>query len=294
MIGPTALAGAVAGFGLWLIVLAVVPRRAPLAQVVARLHRIADRPVGTTSSRFGGWAARRVPAGLVGRQGPDLAILDRSPEQHGAHVVTAAMVGLVTPLALTPAFRLVGVGVGVLVPIWVGLLTAALAVTAVMGRVRDRARVEREALRLQLGAYLDVLAMLLSAGEADEQALQLAAVAGDGRMFTGLQRIYRDAARNGRPMLTGMRRLGDTWALGELVEIAAAGSLAATDGAAVRRTLMTKARAMRTAQLASEETDARLRTNKLGFPQILIACGFLVLVLYPAFVGLVDGIRPTT
>ena len=45
-------------------------------------------------------------------------------------------------------------------------------------------------------------------------------------------------------------------------------------------------------QLSAEETDARLRTNKLGLPQILLAVGFLVLIMYPAFAGLIDGLNP--
>ena len=172
------------------------------------------------------------------------------------------------------------------------LIGAGVGVAVVIVSVKEEAETERQSLRHQLGAYLDVLAMLLTAAEADEQALSLAARAGDGRLFRGLQRAYRDAAIAGRPLLTGMGRLGDTWGLIELKEIAEAGSLAASDGAAVRRTLTAKARAMRSAQLAAEETDARLRTNKLGIPQILLAVGFLVLIMYPAFAGLLDGLNP--
>ena len=294
---PVVTAGATAGLGACLLVIAVVGRREPLARAVGRLHRTNSLPTGaTTSGGVGGWLVTRLGRErVVGSRAADLAVLDRGAEQYGAHLATAAIVGLLAPALATAALRLTGVTVSLFIPVWACLAAGALGVLIVAANVRDRARVERRALRLQLGAYLDMLAMLLSAGEADEQALQLAAIGGDGRLFAALHRVYRDAARTGAPMLSGMALLGERWAVPELVEIAAAGSLAASDGAAVRRTLMTKARAMRTSQLAEEETDARLRTNKLGLPQILLACGFLLLILYPAFVGLIDGIRtPTT
>ena len=290
-------AGATAGLGACLLVIAVVGRREPLARAIGRLHRTNPLPTATTSpGGVGGWLVNRLGRErVVGSRAADLAVLDRGAEQYGAHLAAAAIVGMHAPAIAAGALRLTGVTVSLFIPVWACLAAGALGVLIVTANVRDRARVERRALRLQLGAYLDMLAMLLCAGEADEQALQLAAIAGDGRLFRALHRVYRDAARTGAPMLSGMALLGERWAVPELVEIAAAGSLAASDGAAVRRTLMTKARAMRTSQLAEEETDARLRTNKLGLPQILLACGFLLLILYPAFVGLIDGIRtPTT
>ena len=290
-----AATGALIGLGVWMIVLAIVPHQVPIARTVARLHRTEPFDIGHSSPQgIGGWLVEHVGRErLVGTRHADLAVLDRTPEQHGAQLAFAIVTAAIAPAVLAGVLTILGVSVGVLVPLWCCPIAGGLAGLLVVARLTERARVERSSLRLQLGAYLDVLAMLLSAGEADEQALQLAATAGDARLFRELQRVYRDAARNGTPMLSGMARLGERWALAELVEIAAAGSLAASDGAAVRRTLMTKARAMRTTQLSDEETDARLRTNKLAFPQILLACGFLVLVLYPAFVGLVDGITTT-
>ena len=291
---PAAAAGATAGLGAAVLVVAAAGRRVPLERAVGRLHRT-DPYAASGAGGVGGWLVARVGRErLVGSRAADLAVIELSAEQYGAHLAIAAVGGATAPAVAAGIARFAGVSVGLLIPVWVCLAAGVVAVLIVSANVRDRARVERRALRLQLGAYLDMLAMLLSAGEADEQALQLAAVAGDGRLFHALHRVYRDAARTGAPMLSGMAALGDRWAVNELVEIAAAGSLAATDGAAVRRTLMTKARAMRTSQLAEEETDARLRTNKLGLPQILLACGFLLLILYPAFVGLIDGIRTPT
>ena len=286
--------GAIVGFGLWLIVLAVVPNRDSLATVIARLHRSSPLTAEDVHGLGGRLVARFGPDRFVRtpQRRADLAVLDRPVEVYAAHLATAAIVGAAIPLVAATIVRAFGVRLGIIVPIWAVLIGAAIGVALVVVNVKEEAETERTALRHQLGAYLDVLAMLLTAAEADEQALSLAAHAGDGRLFRRLQRAYRDAAIAGQPLLTGMRRLGDEWGLVELIEIADAGSLAASDGAAVRRTLTAKARAMRAAQLSAEETDARLRTNKLGLPQILLALGFLVLIMYPAFAGLLDNLNP--
>ena len=286
--------GAMVGLGLWLIVLAVVPSRDSIATVIARLHRAAPLVAndvhglgGRLVARFGRERFVRNP-----RRRQDLAVLDRPVEVHAAQLAVAATVGAAIPVAVAAGVRAFGIRLGVIVPVWVALVGAAVGVGLVLVNLKEQADTERRALRHQLGAYLDVLAMLLTAAEADEQALNLASGAGDGRLFAGLQRAYRDAAIAGQPLLTGMARLGHDWGLTELIEIAEAGSLAASDGAAVRRTLTAKAQAMRAAQLAAEETDARLRTNKLGLPQILLAVGFLALIMYPAFAGLLNGLNP--
>jgi Flp pilus assembly protein TadB len=286
--------GAVVGMGLWLIVLAIVPSRDSLATVIARLHRTAQLTAGDVHGLGGRLVARFGPDRFVhtAQRRADLAVLDRPVEVYAAQLATAAIIGAAVPVIAVAVAAALGIGVGLIVPVWAVAIGATVAVALVVVNVKEQAEAERTALRHQLGAYLDVLAMLLTAAEADEQALSLAAHAGDGRLFRGLQRSYRDAAIAGRPLLTGMRRLGDQWGLIELTEIADAGSLAASDGAAVRRTLTAKARAMRATQLSAEETDARLRTNKLGLPQILLAVGFLVLIMYPAFAGLLDNINP--
>jgi Flp pilus assembly protein TadB len=283
--------GAVLGAGLWCLVLAVVPNRAPLGAVIARLHRPAASP--TTQRTLGSRLLARLGDQRVrtGVTTADLAVLDRPIEVHASHLALAALAGAAAPLTLIAMLRAGGVGVGWIIPVWAVVLGVAAGAGLVVINVRESAASERAALRYQLGAYLDVLAMLLAAGESDEQALQLAARAGDARLFRGLQRSYRDAAISGQPMLTGMRRLGDRWGIVELVEIADAGSLAASDGAAVRRTLTAKAHAMRNAQLAAEETDARLRSNRLGFPQVLLAIAFIVMILYPAFAGLLTDLN---
>jgi tight adherence protein C len=297
MIVPLTI-GATVGFGLWMLALAIIPTRPSLASAIARLHRPATTPLRAASNAtglelVGAWIIRRVGPQRFSRYGCDLAVLNRPPELFAAHCAVAGIVGMTLPVIAASALTATGIGLNVLLPIWASLIAAAVGVVLVVARLGDAANEERDTLRLQLGAFLDVLSMLLAAAEADEQALQLAARAGDGRLFDALARAFRDAGIAGRPMLTGMHELGRRWELDELTAIAAAGSLASSDGAAVRRTLMAKSRSMRNAQLAEEETRARLQSSKLSLPQFLIAIGLIVLLMYPAVAGFLDNLSTT-
>ena len=273
-------------------------RRPSLASAVNRLHRPPTLSLRSDSNAtgidlIGKWIIRRVGPERFNRYRADLAVLDRPAELFAAHCGLAAVFGLAVPVLISTALATTGIGVNILIPIWASLLFAGVGVFLVIARLGDAADEQREALLLQLGAFLDVLSMLLAAGEADEQALQLAARAGDGRLFSGLHRAFRDAGISGRPMLTGMEELGRRWEIDELRSIASAGSLASSDGAAVRRTLMAKSRSMRSAQLAAEETQARLRSSKLSLPQFLIAVGLIVMLMYPAVAGFLDNLSST-
>lgn len=291
--------GAAMGLGLWFIAFAVIPSRPSLASTISRLHRPPSISLRSDSNAtgiqlMGKWIIRRVGPDRFGRYRADLAVLDRPAEMFAAHCALAAVAGLAFPVAAATVLAAAGIGVNILIPIWASLLFAALGVFLVVARLGDAADEQCETLLLQLGAFLDVLSMLLAAAEADEQALQLAARAGDGRLFNELARAFRDAGISGRPMLSGMEELGRRWEIDELRSIASAGSLASSDGAAVRRTLMAKSRSMRSAQLAAEETEARLRSSKLSLPQFLIAVGLIVMLLYPAVAGFLNNLSAGT
>ena len=291
--------GAAMGLGVWLIAVAVIPSRPSLASTISRLHRppavsLRSDTNATGIELIGKWIIRRVGPDRFGRYSAHLSVLDRPAEVFAAHCALAAVAGLAFPIVATTVLAAAGIGVNILIPIWISLLFAVIGVFLVVARLADAADEQRKTLLLQLGAFLDVLSMLLAAAEADEQALQLAARAGDGRLFNALARSFRDAGISGRPMLTGMDDLGKRWEIDELRSIASAGSLASSGGAAVRRTLMAKSRSMRSAQLAAEETDARLRSSKLSLPQFLIAIGLIVMLLYPAVAGFLNNLSAGT
>ena len=145
--------------------------------------------------------------------------------------------------------------------------------------------------RHALGAYLDVLVLLLPPGEGPEWAMEIAARAGNG---TGVHRAaprHRrrpacPASRCGTPSTTSAVGLG----IAELREIAAAGDLAGEPGAAVRRSLIAKARSLRSTSLAAAETQPRRRKSQAMFaPLVLMGVGFVLFLIYPLVTNLSIG-----
>ena len=143
--------------------------------------------------------------------------------------------------------------------------------------------------RHALGAYLDVLVLLLAAHEGPESAMDLAAQAGEGPAFAELRRAVWQARLAGEPVWDTLDDLGRRLRITELREVAAAGSLAGESGAAVRRSLTAKARSLRQAALAEAETVARKRSQALFGPLVLMGLGFVVFLIYPMLTNLSFG-----
>ena len=133
--------------------------------------------------------------------------------------------------------------------------------------LRGEAAQARSDFRHALGAYLDVLVLLLAAQEGPEGAMDQAAQAGQGPAFARVAPGGVGGPLDGR---AGVGRRSTSWAVGcgfaELREIAAAGSLAGESGAAVRKSLMAKARAMRQRALAEMEAEARRNSQAMFAP----------------------------
>ena len=186
----------------------------------------------------------------------------------------AAVTGTPLPVALPMWLMIVGALVGLLVPRVV---------------LRSDAAQARRDFRHALGAYLDVLVLLLAAGEGPEWAMDLAARAGNGPAFIELRRAVSQARLSGEPVWDRLDELGRRVRIPELREIAAAGSLAGEYGAAVRRSLMAKARALRTAALAEAETAARRKSQAMFAPLVLMGLGFVLFLIYPLVTNLSIG-----
>ena len=108
----------------------------------------------------------------------------------------------------------------------------------------------------------------------------------------GVRRIAPGAARRphaGRADVGRAQTLGERLDIVELREIAAAAGLGGSQGASVRRTLMAKARSLRSHALSGEETDARNRSKQMAMPLMAIAVAFLIFLFYPALAQLTSS-----
>jgi Flp pilus assembly protein TadB len=92
-------------------------------------------------------------------------------------------------------------------------------------------------LRHQLGAYLDMVTMLLAGNTGYEGALEQAARAGDGLLFRELRRAMREVGATGQSLVRALERVADEYGIVELEQVAATATLSAAEGAPVARSL---------------------------------------------------------
>ena len=97
------------------------------------------------------------------------------------------------------------VSIGVWVPAALALAVAALAPLLVHSDAMARSADVAIDLRHQLGAYLDMVTMLLAGNTGYEGALEQAARAGDGLLFRELRRRMREVATTGQSLVARTR-----------------------------------------------------------------------------------------
>ncbi|GAA2348770.1 type II secretion system F family protein [Streptomyces violaceusniger] len=287
------------GAGLWALWVWLIPPRPPLDELVTRLRTEPDPPPIVVRTGDGGWAQRLgrpfvevmrilgLPQSALSR---DLAITERSAEVHLAEKAALALTGLLLPTVIE---LLLALGDRPLP--WTMPLAGALAL-AVGGfllpdaMVRSEAAKRRTAFRHALGAFLNLVHLLLAGGSGVDGALTDAAGAGHGWAFQQLSRAL-DLARLTRtsPWQT-LGQLGDELEINELSELAAALSLAGTEGAKVRASLAAKAAALRHQGGSDAEAAANAATERMTLPAALMAVGFIVFVFYPALTNVTSSL----
>lgn len=323
---PAAAAGALFGFGLWVIVAGVWRRHVPLEA----LGRLIERPRG--EGRYGpsvqwepelglardGMTTRRLPgagrvahslqdvvdtrSSFIGRSisgaTEDRAVTGLPAIELAVVCVYGAAAGLLAPVvlwALVAAVETFTVGTevagaDVAVVLLVGAACGSIGAYAPMVWHRRRASELRREFRVSLSTFVDLVVLALAGGMGVEGALVVAAESG-GDWGTQRIRYALAAARAGglSPWIA-LDQLGAEIAVGELRELAAALHLAGTEGSKVRSSLAARAESMRRHQLADAEMDANAATERMFVPGALLLIGFLLFIGYPAFARIVTGI----
>ncbi|MGH8877089.1 MAG: type II secretion system protein, partial [Stackebrandtia sp.] len=105
------------------------------------------------------------------RSASDLALLDRTIEQHLTSKLLAAAAGAAAPALMVGAFRLAGIGAPLLLGGAVSLLLAGLFFFVPDLELRSKATRRRAEMRRALGCYLDLVAMALAGGRGVPEAL---------------------------------------------------------------------------------------------------------------------------
>ena len=272
--------------GGWLAVSGWVPARPTVDQAVGRLRRAGSSRRSSTDvglvSRVGSTLQLRVGPG-TDRWVRPLRLIGRPLERHLGLLVVAALGGLVLPSLVVGVLRVAGVvSVGVWVPAVLSLATAIALPVALHGDAITRSEKIELDLRHQLGAYLDMVTMLLAGNTGHEGALEQAAHAGDGLLFQQLRRRMREVSTTGHSLVRALEMVADDYGLVELEQVAATTTLSANEGAPVARTLGAKCATLRSTLAAAQEAAARVRTDKVTPPLVGMALLFMALIIYPA------------
>lgn len=295
------LSGALAGLGLLLLGLLLAPPRTNPAVALVRLDAARGR---ATAERV---AAARLDAGqtlapralrdlggrvhdLLARVGfelgglrADLSILGRSLETHLAITVLAAVGGFIAPVLLGVLLTIAGAGTSFGgMSGMVGLVTATAAGLLPSLLIRPQAAQRRQDFRHVVGSFLDLVAMNLAGGRGVPEALQTASEVSDGWAMVRIRDTLLSARLHGVTPWSALGELGREVKVDELVDLAAALTLVAEDGAKVRESLAARAMSMRKRELAEAEGKAGERSQSMLVAQLVLCVGFLIFLVYPA------------
>ena len=286
------------GLGLSLLAVWVAPPRPALGAQLARLtapptaarepldgdrsgvHRLLH-PVTALLQSVG------VPTRTVTR---DLAVLDRTIQDHLIEKTVLALAGLLIPLLGGLALVLLGVDTGVRVPAVAAIGCAIVGFLLPDHRIRRQAARRRTDFRHALSAFLDLVVISLAGGAGVDSALTDAVQVGHGWAFTQLRRALTAARLTRTTPWHTFRQLGRDLDIPELVELAASVSLAGTEGAKVRRSLHAKATALRARHLTDAEGAASADTERMSLPVMALFLGFLCFITYPALNQVLTGL----
>lgn len=293
MTGAIALGGVV-GLGLFLLAYGLMPRRTSLTR------RIADfdlTPAMRTSARMPGASresafSRKLGAGVVrfcaeqGWQFPslraDLRLTGRSLEGYLANKILLALFGLLFAPFLEAMAVIVGFRVSFVVPLWIGLVFAAVFFFLPDVELRGKVTRMRRDFRHAIGSFLDLVAMNLAGGRGVPEALMAASEIGSGWAFWRIREALANARITGLTPWQALGALGDEVRVDELRDLASALGLVADDGAKVRESLTSRAASLRRRELADLQGQAGERSQSMLVAQMLLCLAFLLFLIYPA------------
>ena len=294
------IAGAVVGGGLFLLIVALMPRRASLARQLAAFDaRPAAAPVlrrlpGEKESEI----SRRIGIGLAAfcrEQGwefpslrSDLALADKSFENFLATPVLLAVFGLLLGPILLVLLTVAGLHISFVIPVWLGLILAVVFAILPYVEVKQKAAQRRKDFRHAVGAFLDLVGMNLAGGRGVPEALMAASEIGGGWSMWRIRDALANARIVGQTPWQALGALGEEIRLDELRDLAAALSLVAEDGAKVRESLTARAVSLRRRELAELEGQAGERSQSMLVAQMLLVAGFLIFLVFPV-VGVLLG-----
>jgi len=285
--------GMITAAGLVLAVAAVRPGAPKLSLVLAQLNH--EAPVeaavfgteGPTSASVPWWRALlpvRVMAlaqRYLGAASQDLNILGISGAELAGRKAALALGGLLGPPVLFAVLLVAGVDLPALLLAGLSVGLGVLGWVIPSRQVGERAALAREEFLAALTAFLALVGLERQARGSPTEALEEASRISGAWPFVMIHTELLRAELAGQPPWDGLRDLGRRVGVEQLTNLADIVA-AAADGAAVFETLLAEARNLRNAELSHQQERAGVAGEQLTLPAIVLATGFMMLVLYPA------------
>ena len=286
------LGGMITAAGLVLGVAAVRPGAPKLSLVLAQLNHGAPVEAALPGTDSAGaravWWSALLPAPVValarrylGAASQDLNIVGMSGAELAGRKAALAAGGLLGPPVLFAVLLVAGVEVPALLPAGLSVGLGALGWVIPSRQVGDRAARAREEFLAALTAFLALVGLERAARGSPTEALEEASRISGAWPFVMIHAELLRAELAGAPPWDGLRELGGRIGVEQLTNLADIVA-AAADGAAVFETLLAEARNLRNAELSDQQAKAGVAGEQLTLPAIVIATGFIMLVLYPA------------
>jgi Flp pilus assembly protein TadB len=293
------LLGAVAGLGVFLLVVALIPRRQSLARQLAAYDavrsetiRVKPRLIQDEESEL----SRRIGAALArfcAEQGwefpslrADLFLIGKSFENYLATKVLLGLFGFILVPILSAGLAVAGIHMPVVIPLWIALVFGVVFFFLPDLELRQKAEQRRKDFRHAVGAFLDLVAMNLSGGRGVPEALMAASEIGGGWPMWRIRDALANARITGLTPWQALGALGEEVRVDELKDLSSALGLVADDGAKVRESLTARAASLRRRELADLEGQAGERSQSMLVAQMLMCAAFMVFLGFPALLDL--------
>ncbi|MET7879849.1 type II secretion system F family protein [Micromonospora profundi] len=267
------LAGAMAGLGVFLLVVQLIPAPPALGPALRRLH-----PLSAASNTPAGisWLRRRFTVPYA-----DLRLLDRNTDQYFLTLGLSALFCLILPALITVTVAVLSLPIPVFIPVGATLAAALAGAVLAHREVVSKAAVARAEFSRAMCTYLDLAAHQVLGGHGPVESLDRAASVCHGWVFARIREALLSAQLQLRPPWDELKVLSREIEVLELGDLADIMRTAGSEGANVHQTLRARADSMRDRIRTEALAQAELRTNKLDIPAAALILVLLVLIGYP-------------
>ncbi|MFD9825554.1 type II secretion system F family protein [Streptomyces violascens] len=285
---PGMLAGALTALGLALAVRALLPRRVPLAKLLARTHHPAppQQAVAATGSARARWAeqvgTRLLETGTVAARLPakDLSLLEMRPASLLGRCAVYGLLGMLLPQWMLLLLTLGGLHLPFAVPVAFALIGGVVFVFKCFDDVRTQARQAREEYQFYAASLLERVALARASAGASEALMQVTTSA-DGRAAVRIRDTLEHARLSGVNLWDALEQLGQDIGVPELSRPAASMALAGEEHAAVTATLEAQSAVTRRTTMAARRAEANEKTEAMTVPALAIVFLMVIFAVVP-------------